>query len=142
MDAKDSYLFNKFIECINEALRHTNPQVRKQGEALFKVLYLDFGDELFTKLVNQKPQLVQKLTNESKQEKASKQNADRADNDPANMTSTSFGNRPDSKQGPEVQRTMMQLSDNFASMPQIKQLLDNQTDVLKELRMPNPKKRL
>ena len=58
------------------------------------------------------------------------------------MTSTSFGNRPDSKGGPDYQRTMMQLSDNFASLPQIKQLLDNQTDVLKELRMPNPKKRL
>lgn len=58
------------------------------------------------------------------------------------MTSTSFGGRPDSKGGPDYQRTMMQLNDNFANLPQIKQLLDNQTEVLKELRMPNPKKRL
>lgn len=36
----------------------------------------------------------------------------------------------------------MQLSDNFSSSPQIISLLDNKTEVLKELRMPNPKKRL
>lgn len=36
----------------------------------------------------------------------------------------------------------MQLSDNFASMPAIKQLVDGKEDLLKELRMPNPKKRL
>ena len=36
----------------------------------------------------------------------------------------------------------MQLSDNFASMPAIKQLVDGKDDLLKELRMPNPKKRL
>ena len=36
----------------------------------------------------------------------------------------------------------MQLSDNFASMPQIKQLVDGNESLLKELRMPNPKKRL
>lgn len=35
-----------------------------------------------------------------------------------------------------------QLSDNFASLPQIRSLLNNNTEVLKELRMPNPKKRL
>ena len=36
----EGYLFIKYTECINEALRHTNPTVRKQGEALFKMLYL------------------------------------------------------------------------------------------------------
>ena len=36
----------------------------------------------------------------------------------------------------------MQLSDNFANMPQIKQLVDGNESLLKELRMPNPKKRL
>ena len=58
---KESFLFNKYFECINEALRHTNPTVRRQGEALFKVLYLQFGDSLFSSLKNQKPQLIQKL---------------------------------------------------------------------------------
>jgi len=36
----------------------------------------------------------------------------------------------------------MQLSDNFASMPAIKSLVDGKEELLKELRMPNPKKRL
>ena len=36
----------------------------------------------------------------------------------------------------------MQLSDNFANMPQIRQLVDGNENLLKELRMPNPKKRL
>lgn len=36
----------------------------------------------------------------------------------------------------------MHLSDTFATLPSIKSLLDNKTEVLKELRMPNPKKRL
>lgn len=37
---------------------------------------------------------------------------------------------------------MMQLSDNFANMPKIKKLVDNNDELLKEMRMPNPKKRL
>ena len=36
----------------------------------------------------------------------------------------------------------MQPSDNFANMPQIRQLVDGNENLLKELRMPNPKKRL
>ena len=35
------------------------------------MLHSKFGDELFTKLVNQKPALIQKITKESKQEAAS-----------------------------------------------------------------------
>ena len=59
------------------------------------------------------------------------------------MTASSFGAaRPDSKGGANYERTLMQLSDNFSSSPQIISLLDNKTEVLKELRMPNPKKRL
>ena len=46
VEAIDSPLFNKYMECINEALRHTNPTVRKQGEALFKILYIEFGEAL------------------------------------------------------------------------------------------------
>lgn len=57
------------------------------------------------------------------------------------MTSTSFGSRTDTKQL-DAQRTMIQLSDNFSNMPQIKKLVDNNDELLKEMRMPNPKKRL
>ena len=46
VDTIDSPLFNNYLECINEALRHTNPTVRKQGEALFKILYVEFGESL------------------------------------------------------------------------------------------------
>ena len=58
VDQANGYLFGKYTECINEALRHTNPMVRKQGEALFKALYLDLGEVMLKKLVNQKSQLV------------------------------------------------------------------------------------
>ena len=70
VEGVDTYLFNKYLECINDSLRHTNPQVRKQAEALFKTLYMTIGEVLLTKLVDQKPALVQKLTSESKQEAA------------------------------------------------------------------------
>ena len=36
----------------------------------------------------------------------------------------------------------MQLQENFVNQPQIKALLTGNEEVLKELRMPNPKKRL
>jgi len=55
VDTVDGYLFKKYMESVNDSLRHTNPTVRKQGEALFKVLYLQFGDVMLTKLVKQKP---------------------------------------------------------------------------------------
>ena len=45
------------MENINKALRHSNPQVRKQAESLFKILYASFGDELIAKLIDQKPAL-------------------------------------------------------------------------------------
>ena len=62
VDSMEVIFFDKYLHCINEALRHTNPTVRKQGEALFKVLYLEFGEVMISKLIAQKPQLVQKLT--------------------------------------------------------------------------------
>lgn len=31
---------------INASLKHSNPTVRKEGEALFKVLYVEFGEKL------------------------------------------------------------------------------------------------
>jgi len=55
VDAKDNaYLFKKYMDCINESLRHTNPTVRKQAESLFKVLHSDVGDMIFSKLEGQK----------------------------------------------------------------------------------------
>jgi hypothetical protein len=47
-------------------LRHQNPQVRKEGEALFKILYQEFGEKLDKELSNQKPQVVTKLLQEAK----------------------------------------------------------------------------
>ena len=52
VETTETYLFHKYVECINEALKHTNPTVRKQGEALFKILYLEFGEIMLQKLVN------------------------------------------------------------------------------------------
>jgi hypothetical protein len=49
-------------------LKHQNPQVRKEGEALFKLLYLDFGESLINELVDQKPAIITKLTADSKAE--------------------------------------------------------------------------
>jgi len=54
VDGKTNPLFAQFLLCINRALRHQNPQVRKEGEALFKLLYLDFGEDLLKELKNQK----------------------------------------------------------------------------------------
>ncbi len=39
---------------INSSLRHSNPQVRKEGEGLFKTLYLEFGEKLDAQLTGQK----------------------------------------------------------------------------------------
>ena len=40
------------MDQINAGLRHSNPQVRKEGEKLFKTLYCDFGQTLEDKLVD------------------------------------------------------------------------------------------
>lgn len=50
-------LLEKFMVQINLALRHQNPQVRKEAEKLFRTLYQEFGQPLEAKLVDQKPQL-------------------------------------------------------------------------------------
>jgi len=47
-------------------LRHQNPQVRKEGEALFKILYQEFGEKLDKELSNQKAQVITKLLLEAK----------------------------------------------------------------------------
>jgi hypothetical protein len=48
-------IFTRFLTMINASLRHSNPQVRKEGEGLFKTLYLEFGEKLDSQLTNQKP---------------------------------------------------------------------------------------
>lgn len=58
------------------------------------------------------------------------------------MTASSFGMTQEDRAQADQQRTLMQLSDNFASLPAVRQLIDGKEDLLKELRMPNPKKRL
>ena len=42
----------------------------------------------------------------------------------------------------DATRQISKLSDNFANMPKIISLLDGQNELLKEIRLPNPKKRL
>ena len=90
----DNPLFGKYVIGNNDSLRHNNPTVRKQGEALFKMFYVQFGDVMLTKLVQQKPQMVSKLTTESQKEAAESKNAS---NDPAAMTSSSFGATEETK---------------------------------------------
>ena len=57
------------------------------------MLFLEFGDVMLQKLVNQKPQMVQKLTVESKREAANSKQAE----DTATMTSSSFGMKEEGK---------------------------------------------
>ena len=66
--AGQQVIFTRFMQVINCSLRHQNPQVRKEGEALFKTLYFEFGDKLDSLLTNQKPQMLVKLLQESKAE--------------------------------------------------------------------------
>ena len=64
------------------------------------------------------------------------------------MTSTSFGatkanpNNSDESQNMMVAKTMMQLKDDIFSLPALKQLLGGDDDLISQLKMPNPKKRL
>lgn len=48
-------LLKKFMDQINMGLKHSNPQVRKEAEKLFKTLYCSFGQQLEPLLVDQKP---------------------------------------------------------------------------------------
>lgn len=58
----------KFMDQINAALRHSNPQVRKEAEKLFKAIYVELGAQIESKLVDQKPAIVKKLVGSAKQE--------------------------------------------------------------------------
>lgn len=59
-------LMKKFMDQINAGLRHSNPQVRKEAEKLFKTLFLLFGSSLEPHLIDQKPQLIAKLLSSAK----------------------------------------------------------------------------
>lgn len=59
-------LFKAYMQCANFALKHTNPQVRKQAEQLCLLLCKDFDDKVIKSLVDQKPAVVQKIQNEAK----------------------------------------------------------------------------
>jgi len=61
-------LLKKFIDQINAGLKHSNPQVRKEAEKLFKTLYRQFGSKLEGMLIDQKPTVTTKLIKESKLE--------------------------------------------------------------------------
>lgn len=61
----------KFMDQINSALRHSNPQVRKEAEKLFKSIYVELGSQMEDKLVDQKPAIVKKLIGSAKQEMVS-----------------------------------------------------------------------
>ena len=67
-DQENDVLLGKFMDQVNLALRHQNPQVRKEAERLFKTLYSVFGKKLEPMLVNQKPQLVTKILGQAQKE--------------------------------------------------------------------------
>lgn len=87
---KPSDLYKSFVLNINRALKHQNPQVRKGGEALFKQMYIDFGEEFIKELVDQKPALQQKLVTEARAECKEEEKVHQNAQDP-NKTSASFG---------------------------------------------------
>ena len=57
------------MDQVNAGLKHSNPQVRKEGEKLFKTLYCcGYGAKLEPMLIDQKTQLTSKLLSSAKQE--------------------------------------------------------------------------
>jgi hypothetical protein len=66
----DSSLYPLYANNVNRALKHSNPQVRKQGESLFRTMFASFQDAFTKELKDQKPQLVTKLVAEARAESA------------------------------------------------------------------------
>ena len=50
-----SLLYAPYALNINRALKHQNPQVRKEGESLFKQMCIDVGESYGKELKDQKP---------------------------------------------------------------------------------------
>jgi hypothetical protein len=79
---RDSKYFDQFTDYINKGLKHSNPQVRKQAEQLFKTMYGVVGESYIQELKNQKPGIVTKLQAEAKSEatqKDAKNDAEKAE---------------------------------------------------------------
>lgn len=67
-----SKFYAPYASNINKALKHSNPQVRKEAEVLFKTMFATFQDAYTRELKDQKPQLVAKLVADAKAECADK----------------------------------------------------------------------
>ena len=52
--SEHSQYYEQYSVCINRALKHSNPQVRKEGEALFKIMCTIIGDKYTKQLKDQK----------------------------------------------------------------------------------------
>lgn len=118
---------------INIALKHQNPQVRKEGEALFKVLYLDFGESLVSELVDQKPAITQKLAADSKADSlANFQQASTNAASAGSMKPTSADKEQQRKQADQfnVARTTSMIRDDLMNDTSVLELLGGQKEVL------------
>jgi hypothetical protein len=54
------------MDLVNFAIRHSNPQVRKEGERLFTTLYCEFAGRLEPMLVDSKAQQVVRMVTAAK----------------------------------------------------------------------------
>ena len=143
INSMTSQFFVDYMMNINKALRHSNPQVRKQAENLFKILYASFGDELIPKLIDQKPALQQKLIKEAKVEASQAKPDSAIGYNNANQTSAPIGlQKPKEDENMLQRKTTMQLKEGFLEMAPIKELLAGNEDLITQLKLPNPKKRL
>ena len=114
------------------------------------LLHGELGEQVLNSLEGQKPALMQKIANEAKQSQTQqdgdKQSVGFAGN--PNMTSTSFGTSKANVDGKDqaenmlVAKTMMQLKDDIFSLPSLRALLGGSDELIAQLKMPNPKKRL
>ena len=127
---------------INLALRHQNPQVRKEAEKLFRTLYQEFGQPLEARLVNQKPQLQQKLIESAKLEAVQ--------NSTKRLSSKGFSQKPqkalqsmsqEQKVELDIQRAHEQIRDQAINLTQLNNVIEGAEEHLQALKLPNPKKR-
>lgn len=128
----------RFMDLINAGLRHSNPQVRKEAEKLFKTLFLLFGASLESKLVDQKPQMVSKLMQTAKQEAV----GDTRQSMIHSTVPTRNIESEESIQKQNVQRAQSMIRDQLLSQSNLKNVVEGIEDHLQTLRNPNTKKRL
>ena len=130
-------LFKKFMDLVNAGLKHSNPQVRKEGEKLFKTLYLSFGAKLEPLLQDQKPQLVTKLLSQAKQDAlvAGSQNQNQ------HVGAPNSGGQPAGGQEQNVRRAQDQIRDQVLDKSSLKSIFEGIEVHLQALKLPNVKKR-